>query len=95
MRTSTVVALAASVLSTSTDALTVQERAAESAKVVGMSLERRAVSDPIKRDRLRRRGEVKATLDNEVCGPRDGAQCAYAVCPGLWLTPVSRKLYTL
>lgn len=65
MRTATVVALAASLLSTPTDGLALQERGAEAPRVVGMELQRNTISDPLKRDQLRRRGEVQATLDNE------------------------------
>lgn len=66
MKSATMVALVAGLLSSSTDALVMQERNTASSKVVGMDLQRRTVPDPVQRDRLRRRGSVAATLDNEV-----------------------------
>ncbi|KAK6079283.1 aspartic-type endopeptidase opsB 1 [Seiridium cupressi] len=65
MKSASVAALVAGLFATSTDALTMGERSTGPSKVVGMDLQRRKVSDPIKRDRLRRRGSVEASLNNE------------------------------
>lgn len=35
-------------------------------KVVSLSTQRKTISNPVKRDRLRRRDAIKAELDNEV-----------------------------
>jgi hypothetical protein len=66
MKTITVAALVAGLLSTSTDALAVEKKSTYSSKVVSMETLRQKVSDPLQRDRLRRRGSLQASLDNEV-----------------------------
>ncbi|KAH6654498.1 aspartic-type endopeptidase [Truncatella angustata] len=42
-----------------------KDRSPSSSRVVGMNMQRRTIEDPVKRDRLRRRGSVDASLDNE------------------------------
>jgi hypothetical protein len=67
MRISSTFAVAASLLSTYTEAIHLVERSEGAQRVVGFPVQRRDVSNPILRDRLRRRAEtVQATLDNEV-----------------------------
>lgn len=59
--------LAAALLSTCTEALTFQKRAGGPARVMSVPIQRKPVSNPLERDRLRRRdGTVKASLDNQV-----------------------------
>ncbi|KAK0630581.1 aspartic peptidase domain-containing protein [Bombardia bombarda] len=62
MRTTAVLAVAASLLS-SVQGLAIQPRQ-DGVKVVGMEIERRATTNPAHRDRLRRRA-IEASLDNE------------------------------
>ncbi|KAI0480645.1 eukaryotic aspartyl protease [Xylariaceae sp. FL0804] len=65
MRTSDIFALATGILALPVEARSVVS-VTESPKVVGLSTERKSISDPIQRDRLRRRGDtVTASLDNE------------------------------
>ncbi|KAI1854845.1 hypothetical protein JX266_000963 [Neoarthrinium moseri] len=65
MKSTTVAALVAGVLSASSEALTLRERSTVPSRVVGMDVQRKKVSDPVNRDRLRRRGTAQASLDNE------------------------------
>lgn len=65
MRTTSVVAVVAGLLSASTDALDLRTRTSGQPKVVTMGVQRRKVENPTERDRLRRRGTAVATLDNE------------------------------
>lgn len=59
--------LAASLLSTQVHAITLQKRTDGPARVIEFPIARNYISDPISRDRLRRRAEtVQATLDNTV-----------------------------
>lgn len=66
MKGLTTFAVAAGLLSTCTEGLTLNRRTDRPAKVVGFPVVRKTVSNPLKRDRLRRRGTAQATLDNEV-----------------------------
>jgi hypothetical protein len=67
MRGFQALAIVAGLLSPCTEALTLQRRTNGPARVVGLPIQRREVSDPLTRDRLRRRaGTVSETLDNEV-----------------------------
>ncbi|RYP72431.1 hypothetical protein DL771_004226 [Monosporascus sp. 5C6A] len=61
-------ALAASILSPSVDALSHQKRSSDGSppRVVSLTAQRRAFSDPVQRDRLRRRNTVGVPLSNEV-----------------------------
>ena len=66
MKGITIAALAAGVLATGSNAIHLIKKDAAPA-VVGLSIERRVVADPVKRDRLRRRQTSKTvlqTLDN-------------------------------
>ncbi|KAK3380018.1 aspartic peptidase domain-containing protein [Lasiosphaeria ovina] len=63
MRTAAVLALVASVLTT-TEGLTIQQRQ-NGPRVVGLQTERRPVLNPAHRDKLRRRGTLAVSLDNE------------------------------
>ncbi|PQE22314.1 eukaryotic aspartyl protease protein [Rutstroemia sp. NJR-2017a WRK4] len=66
MRTSTIIVAAVGILSGCTEAIQLQRRTDGPPRVVGFDVERRAVSNPLKRDRIRRRSNtVTATLDNE------------------------------
>lgn len=66
MRASITFAVAASLLSTYTEAIHLVERSEGAPRVVGFPVQRKDVSNPVLRDRLRRRTEtVQATLDNE------------------------------
>jgi hypothetical protein len=57
----------AGLFATCTEGLTLQRRTNGPARVVGLPIQRRELSDPLARDRLRRRaGTVSETLDNEV-----------------------------
>lgn len=60
-------ALAASILSPSVDALSPQKTSDDgsSPRVVSLTTQRRAFSDPVRRDRLRRRDTVTASLSNQ------------------------------
>ena len=63
----TTFAVAAGILSTCSEGLTLHRRTDGPPKVVGFPVVRRSVANPLKRDQLRRRsGTVQATLDNEV-----------------------------
>jgi hypothetical protein len=68
MRVSTTLAVAATLLLPYTEAIHLVERTDGSApRVVSFPVQRKEVSNPLLRDRLRRRSEtVQATLDNEV-----------------------------
>jgi RNase P protein component len=69
MRTTTIIVAAVGILSGCTEAIQLQRRTDGPPRVVGFDVERRAVSNPLKRDRIRRRSNtVTATLDNEVGG---------------------------
>ncbi|KAI1335740.1 aspartic peptidase domain-containing protein [Xylariaceae sp. FL0016] len=63
MKASTVFALAASTIA-STDARNFQSGAGQP-KVVSLPTQRKSIPNPVHRDRLRRRGSVEASLDNE------------------------------
>ncbi|KAE8447427.1 hypothetical protein EG329_010841 [Mollisiaceae sp. DMI_Dod_QoI] len=66
MRGVTPFAIAASLLSTCTEGIKLHKRTDGPARVVGFDVGKRSVSDPLSRDRLRRRTDtVQATLDNE------------------------------
>lgn len=59
--------LAAGLLSTQANAIILQKRTDGPARVIEFPIERKAVLDPVSRDRIRRRSTtVQATLDNEV-----------------------------
>lgn len=59
-------AITAGIFSTSIEAITLHRRTDGLPRVVGFPIERKLVSDPLSRDRLRRRTEtLQATLDNE------------------------------
>jgi hypothetical protein len=67
MKKFSTLALAASLLFTYTDAITLERRTDGPPRVVAFPIERNSVPDPLSRDRLRRRAEtVQATLDNLV-----------------------------
>ncbi|KAK8049919.1 aspartic-type endopeptidase protein [Apiospora phragmitis] len=65
MKVSIAAGLMAGLLCTPTQALSVPQRKSNQPMVVGMDMQRRKVSNPMQRDRLRRRGTTRATLDNE------------------------------
>ncbi|KAH8673662.1 aspartic peptidase domain-containing protein [Xylariales sp. PMI_506] len=65
MKLTTAIALATSPLSLGVAALALRETSGSPARVVSMETKRDRVSNPLKRDRLRRRGTVETTLDNE------------------------------
>lgn len=66
MKSASVAALVAGVLSTSADALAIRDSKTASSGVVAMDVQRRHIADPVKRDSIRRRsGSVEASLDNE------------------------------
>ncbi|KAI2630669.1 acid protease [Hypoxylon sp. NC1633] len=60
----TVLALAASTLAAAVDARNLQSSISQP-RVVSLSTQRKTISNPVKRDRLRRRDTVRAELDNE------------------------------
>ncbi|KAI1492130.1 aspartic peptidase domain-containing protein [Biscogniauxia mediterranea] len=65
MRSTAAFALVASIISSVTvEARNIQKDVGQP-KVVNLSTQRKAVPNPVYRDRLRRRGTVRATLDNE------------------------------
>lgn len=64
MKTYTFLAAAATILS-SAEGLTLERREDGPPKVVSMGIQRKPTTDPVQRDRLRRRA-VQAQLDNEV-----------------------------
>jgi hypothetical protein len=67
MRGSKALAIATGLLSTCTSAIELHKRNDGPPRVVGFPIERRAVSNPVVRDNLRRRANtVQVTLDNEV-----------------------------
>jgi hypothetical protein len=67
MKGSTTFAIAASLLCTFTDAIQLHRRTDGPPRVVGFPVQRKSISNPVSRDRLRRRADtVQATLDNEV-----------------------------
>lgn len=69
MKSTSVAALVAGVLSTSADALAIRDSKTALSGIVAMDVQRRHVADPVKRDSIRRRsGSVEASLDNEVGG---------------------------
>ena len=60
-------AIVAGLFATCTQSLTLQRRTNGPARVVGLPIQRRELSDPLARDRLRKRaGTVLENLDNEV-----------------------------
>ncbi|OIW33439.1 acid protease [Coniochaeta ligniaria NRRL 30616] len=63
MRTSVTLAVLAWL--SASEALVLHERQDGAPRVVSMDIERTKLSNPLQRDRLRRRGSVQATLDNE------------------------------
>lgn len=65
MKTLPLFTIAAGLLSICVDATTLQKRADGPARVLGLPIQRKVVSDPVTRDRLRRRGTVNLSLDNE------------------------------
>lgn len=71
MKTSLATALAATLLTATSSAIHLIERDGPKA-VVGISINRKHVQDPVKRDQLRRRQTqtVSQTLDNEVGSQR-------------------------
>ena len=71
MKGLSIVTIVASLLSLQTDAIELHRRTDGPPRVVGFPVHRKHVSNPLYRDRLRRRvekraGTVQATLDNEV-----------------------------
>jgi RNase P protein component len=68
MKGASTFAIAASLFSTYTEAINLVERANGAPRVVGFPVQRKEVSNPLLRDRLRRRSTttIQATLDNEV-----------------------------
>ncbi|KAL7626825.1 hypothetical protein AAE478_003599 [Parahypoxylon ruwenzoriense] len=62
--TTTVLALAASILTVPTDARNLPG-SIHAPKVVSLATQRKTISNPVERDRLRRRDTVRAELDNE------------------------------
>jgi len=69
MRYSIITALTATLLATSSTTLHLLPQRDASPAVVGLSIQRNIVQDPVKRDVLRRRQTVTETLDNEVRRP--------------------------
>lgn len=65
MRTSVALAALASLFWT-TEALAVEKRQERAPRVISLDIERTKRSNPLEQHRLRRRGSVQATLDNEV-----------------------------
>lgn len=75
MRGLSTFAIAAATLSSCTEGLALQKRAAPASRVVSFPMQRKTVANPLARDRLRRRSDtVQASLDNEVS--LDGGQLA-------------------
>jgi hypothetical protein len=67
MKGLTTFAVAAGLLSTCSDGLTLNRRTDGPPKVVGFPVVRKSVPNPLKRDQLRRRSETaQVTLDNQV-----------------------------
>ncbi|KUI64884.1 putative aspartic-type endopeptidase opsB [Cytospora mali] len=64
MKCTTILALAATIIST-TEGINLRKRTDGAPRVVGMETQRKPVTNPHKRDQLRRRGTVTANLDNE------------------------------
>lgn len=64
MKCTTIVALVATMM-TSAEGINLRKRTDGAPRVVGMETQRKTVTDPNKRDQLRRRGTVSANLDNE------------------------------
>ena len=65
MKVAAVAAVAVGALATGTSALQLVKRSNGPARVVGMSIERKEISNPVEKDRLRKRGQtVSETLDN-------------------------------
>ncbi|KAI0011777.1 acid protease [Xylariaceae sp. FL0662B] len=64
MRSTTIAAFLASILAAQTDARSLENGNGQP-KVVSLATQRNAVSNPVHRDRLRRRGANKVELDNE------------------------------
>ncbi len=59
--------IVAGMMSRCSEGLALSKRSDGPARVVGLPIQRREVSDPVKRDRIRRRGgTVSENLDNEV-----------------------------
>ena len=85
------IALAAGLLVAPASAIHLHKRTDGAARVVGFPIQRRDISDPVSRDRLRRRSEtVQVSLDNEVSwNTSSGCASAYV------LTLISRLLSTL
>lgn len=72
MRGVSTFAVAATLLSTCTEGIQLSKRTDGPPRVVGFPVSRRTISDPVARDRIRRRAEtVQATLDNEVSGRKE------------------------
>lgn len=65
MKTTTILAWSASLIWSVEGLVAQQRRQSSGPKVVGLETERRHVSDPLARDRMRRRDTVEADLDNE------------------------------
>ncbi|KAF4637171.1 hypothetical protein G7Y89_g918 [Cudoniella acicularis] len=65
MRGFSTFAVAAGLLSTCTEGISLHRRTDGPPRVVGFPVQRKSVPDPLQRDQLRRRGTVSATLDNE------------------------------
>ncbi|OTA98934.1 hypothetical protein M426DRAFT_68797 [Hypoxylon sp. CI-4A] len=64
--TTTILALVASILAVPTNARNIPSSStASQPKVVSLATKRNTISNPVKRDRLRRRDTIKAGLDNE------------------------------
>ena len=67
MKSLSIFALSASLLSILTEGLSLHQRKDAAPRVVGFPVQRKPVANPLLRDRLRRRAEtVQANLDNEV-----------------------------
>ncbi|CAJ2510049.1 Uu.00g059490.m01.CDS01 [Anthostomella pinea] len=64
MRSTTIFALAAGIISLPAEARNIPSVLGKP-KVVSMSTQRKPISNPVNRDRLRRRGTIQADLDNE------------------------------
>jgi hypothetical protein len=68
MKAIKIIAIAAGLLSTCAEAIVLQRRTDAPARVLDLAIQRRVVSDPLARDRLRQRAKtVQVSLDNEVC----------------------------
>ncbi|ROW12322.1 hypothetical protein VMCG_00795 [Cytospora schulzeri] len=65
MKCTTLLALVATTMITSVEGINLRKRTDGAPRVVGMETQRKTVTNPHKRDQLRRRGTVTATLDNE------------------------------